>query len=110
MPKLYAATFTVYFEAHDQQIAEKLAPLKCNRITSTLRKGSFIDDNTTVAVFNDGSVREVNAAEHKKALQWEPNKECWEDMSRQLINHLAGVYPFDQIFKNPTQGSFIFKT
>ena len=90
MPKLYAATFTVYFEAHDQETAERFAPLKCNRITCALRAGNFIIDKATVATFNDGSVHEVSTGEHKKALQWEPDRKCWEGMSQRLMNHLAG--------------------
>ena len=92
MPKLYAATFTVYFEAYDQETAERFAPLNCNRITRTMRElGSFITDKTTVATFNDNSVREVSAGEHKKALQWKPDRKCWEGMSQRLMNHIAGA-------------------
>lgn len=91
MPKLYKATFTVYFTAHDLDTAKKFAPLKCNRITSAIKDNSWIQDTKSVAIFNEGSVVEVSNNEHAKALSWKPSKACWNDLSPSLINHLAGV-------------------
>lgn len=91
MPKLFAATFTVYFEAFDQATAERFAPLYTNRITQALRAKGWITDKVTMATFLAESVREVTPAEHRQALRWEPPKACYEGMSQQLMNHLAGA-------------------
>lgn len=91
MPKLYKATFTIYFTAYDLDTAKKFAPLKCNRITAAIRDNSWVQDTKSVVVFNENSVVEVSSNEHAKAMSWEPPEECWKDLSPRLINHLAGV-------------------
>lgn len=92
MPKIFAATYTVYFEAFDLLTAHKFAPLLCNRMTNALRANSWTTDDSSVVVYNEGmEIDEVTKQQHQLALNWSPDKSCWNDLSERTINHISGA-------------------
>lgn len=92
MPKIFAATYTVYFEAFDLKTAQKFAPLLCNRMTASLRANSWITDNSSVVVYNEGvEINEVTKQQHQLALDWSPDESCWGDLSQRTMNHISGA-------------------
>ncbi len=92
MPKIFAATYTVYFEAFDLKTAQKFAPLLCNRMTHALRANSWTTDNSSVVVYNEGvEIDEVTKQQHQLALDWSPDESCWGDLSQRTINHISGA-------------------
>ena len=75
MPKIFAAIYTVYFEAFDLKTAQKFAPLLCNRMTHALRANSWTTDNSSVVVYNEGvEIDEVTKQQHQLALDWYKKK------------------------------------
>lgn len=91
MPKMFSATFTVYFEAHDQATAERFAPLMSNRLTAAVRADKWTTDEKSVVIFNDGSVAPAPELDHLAALAWAPAPGCYQGMSQRLMNHIAGA-------------------
>ena len=93
MPGKFKVTYTIYFKAFDLATAQRFAPMFCNRLTHALRKlnGGWVTDDVSVAV-PAGAAQPATSDEHAKALKYEPPKECYADLSRQAIDHIAGAW------------------
>jgi hypothetical protein len=92
MPKVYAIPYMVYFEAFDDATAAKLGKLFGNRMTRSIRElgDGWIPDHTSVVV-PSGEPTLAPPEDHAAALSYTPPKECWEDLSQQCINAIAGA-------------------
>jgi len=64
MPKLFAINYTVYFEAYDPATAVGVGVGFAEKITHALRQGKWVEDNSTLAVAQTGTVRLATPQEY----------------------------------------------